>query len=419
MVAQAVAVLSSFSVAFVVQADFDYQCIARTGDPYPTGGNYYSVNTRVAYENGTVYFTGRPSSSSRYSILGQPLGGAGQILVDNTMAVPGGTGTFYTLNTYAPSVLNGAMAFYNQSSGSGTQRGIYLRAPNGELSCVVDRSYPMPNSSSTFGGIGRPGLTSDGVYFRATSLSGDQDGFFHAVNNQYTTIVDTSTVLPGTSSTLSAFGDFDVENGRFAFYGGDEGSYRAIVSTTDMGATLEKHVDTLTEMPGYETWLFDSLGDPLIDQGNVAFRGQSARDGNNFRMEGIYGAVDGQLIKFVDKNTPNPGGGGFAEISGLRGYENGIVLFSAEHDRTSTGDEGGVYYVLPDGSVHLLIEETQTLDGRVIEDMRSSALFGNTVILNVGFTDGVIGLYAVTIPEPSSVTLLTLAAATALLRRRR
>ena len=402
------------------QADLLHQRLVGTGDAYPDGGAFHSLRSRFAYENDTLYFFGRPSSSSRYNLIKQPVGGTATVLVDSTATIPGGSGTFYNMSSFAPSVSNGYVAFHNKTQGS-TQHGLYLCDPSGTVSRVVDRTIPMPDFASEFGAFTGPQLHGTDVYFRATSLSPGQDGFYRASGDQFTSIVNNDTIIPGVETALTTKTDFDVDGARFYFYGGDAFDYRAVLSTLDDGATLQIHADTFTSMPGYTEWQFESMSDPRTDNGKLVWWAQSAKDpaSDDFRMQGIYGDIDGQLVSLVDKYTPNPGGGNFEKIESLRGYENGIALFTGEHDRTDTGDEDGLYYVLPDGSVHLVVEEALTLDGKVIEDLLGSALYGQTAVFSVQFNDGSKAVYATVIPEPTSLLLLAIGAAVTTLRRRR
>jgi hypothetical protein len=419
MCARTAGLLALICVTAGAQAELSYQRIVGVGDEFPGGGTYYSMSSRFGIENDTLYFFGRPSSSARYSLITQPVDGDPTVLADNSMTIPGGTGTFYNMTSFAPSVSNGYVAFHNKTSGN-SEHGLYMCDPSGNLSVIVDRNTPMPDFESNFGSFSGPVLVDGDVYFRATSLTSGQDGYYHASNGQFTAIANNSTIIPTTGTLLSTKSDCNCDGTRFCFEGGDEFEYTGIFSTIDDGQTLEVHADTLTSMPNYTAWTFDAMSDPCTDNGIVVWRAQSAKDGehDDFRMQGIYADLGDELVSLVDLYTPNPGGGNFRKIDALKAYEDGYVLFTGEHDRTDTGDEDGVYYVAPDGSVHLVIEEAQTVDGKVIEDLLNASLSGQTAVVSVGFEDGSKAVYAVTIPEPTSLLLLATGAAVAALRRR-
>jgi hypothetical protein len=382
------------------------ETVAGTGSPFPDGGTFQTVSI-AATDDGVVYFFGRAESSGRLSLLSATVGGAPSVLVSPSMSVPSGSGNFYDLTTVSTSASAGNLLFSNRSQNN-QDFGIYRRDAAGGILRVADRTTTLPDSSSTFTffyDLAQVGATSS---FFLAGGSGGQRGVYVAEAETISTIIDKTTPVPGLGSTLfTSFDSFDVAAGRMAF-AGSSGSYRGIFTTADEGQTIEVVADNATPMPNYANWNFDFLGNPLTNGDDVLFYGRSAKDpaNGNFRMEGIYGYVDGTLQMLADLTTINPrggvpgAGGGFGKIDALSSLDGDLFTFSAEHDGESDGDADGIYFGRLGGSLKLLVEEAQNVNGgKLIEDVGGSLASDDHVAFSVLFDDNTSAVYTAKIPR--------------------
>jgi hypothetical protein len=401
-----VGVLALFSVSLVFlggagrAASVTFEPIASDGDPFPGGGTL-SGASGVGYENGVAYYGSRSSDSGPLSLLSQPVGGAPQVLVTPATPIPGGSSTFTNLFDLRPSVAGGSIMFADRNNAN-TSRGVYLRSPAGTISVVADTTTAVPQLGGSFTFFNSLALDDARAVIQGSSSAGGS-GVFASVGAGLTTLATTGAAVPGRAETFTSFSGVAAADGAVAFSGSAAG-YQALFLSTDGGASFSAVAGTDTPMPGYSAFPFAFLGNPLVSGDQTAWFGQSAKDPTNgdFRMKGIYASAGGSVIAVADLNTPNPGGGAFADIEILYGFDDDLVVFGGEHDRTNTGDEDGIYYARLGGAPRLLIEEAQPLDGKVIEDLSAAGVSGNQIAFSVRFTDNSTGLYVATIvPEPA------------------
>lgn len=163
--------------------------------------------------------------------------------------------------------------------------------------------------------------------------------------------------------------------------------------------TFEKIVDTNTPIPG-GTGTFRSLDAPSLDNGNVAFAGFGG--GRNFVQSGIYTNIGGALNVVADTNTPIPGGtgtfGGFDDPS----LDNGNVAFAGFN--ADDGQSG--IYTNNGGALVEVTARGNLLDGKSVTAVffGKEGLSGNQIAFNSIFDDGSSGVFVATaVPEPSSM----------------
>jgi hypothetical protein len=401
-----VGILALFSVSLVFPggaaraASVTFERIASDGDPFP-GGGILSGASGVGYENGVAYYGSRSSASGPLSLLSQPVGGAPQSLVTPATPIPGGSSNFTNLFDLRPSVAGGSIMFADRNNAN-TSRGVYLRSPAGTISVVADTTTAVPQLGGTFTFFNSLALDDARAVIQGSSSAGGS-GVFASAGAGLTTLAATGAAVPGRAATFTSFSGVAAAEGAVAFSGSAAG-YQGLFLSTDGGTSFSAVAGTDTLIPGYSAFPFAFLGDPLVSGDQTAWLGQSAKDPGNgdFRMKGIYASTGGSVIAVADLNTPNPGGGAFADIEILYGFDDDLVVFGGEHDRTSTGDEDGIYYAQLGGAPQLLIEEAQPLDGKVIEDLSAAGVSGNQIAFSVRFTDNSTGLYVATIvPEPA------------------
>jgi len=114
----------------------------------------------------------------------------------------------------------------------------------------------------------------------------------------------------------------------------------------------------------------------------------------------------------------------------LPGLHDDLEEFNAFSVDTSTAffganDKSGgsyIYYESAEGVFTKLIDTYQPLDGKALSSIRllqDTALEGGQVFFRANFTDGTSGIYTTSVPEPTSIGLAVVGAATMLTRRRR
>jgi hypothetical protein len=377
-----------------------FERIAADGDPFPGGGTLAGASG-VGYESGVAYYGSRSGVSGPLSLLSQAVGGAPQELVTPATPIPGGSSTFTNLFDHRPGVAGGSVLFADRNNAN-TSRGVYLRSSAGSISVVADTTTAVPQLGGTFTFFNALALDDARAVIQGSSSAGGS-GVYAWEGTGLTTLATTGGAVPGRAETFASFSGVAAADGAVAFSGSAAG-YQGLFLSIDGGASFAAVAGTDTPMPGYSAFPFAFLGNPLVSGDQTAWFGQSAKDPANgdFRMKGIYASAGGSVIAVADLSTPNPGGGAFADIELLYGFDGDLVVFGGEHDRTSTGDEDGIYYARLGDSPQLLIEEAQPLDGKVIEDLFASGVSENQIAFTVRFTDNSTALYVATIvPEPA------------------
>jgi hypothetical protein len=335
------------------------------------GTGFSSFYPTTVDSNGTVAFQG--DSSGIYTGVG---GGSTVTTVASTTSTvpgyPGGTFFFSPLDSRPASIDNGVVAFEAWGrSGGGVNEGIYTGpSSGGALSLVADRSTALPYGNGTtqmifFSG---PAINNGQVLFSATTGSITQEsGVYAVINGSIVRVIDSTETLPGTNVLFSP-----------------------------------------SEGPG--------ITPGAIAGGRVAFWATGM---------GYYGMnTNGTLTPLATTaNTPPGSNQPFITTYGLGLNANGSYLFTGQ---TASGD--AVYYSpsFTSGDYIRLIGAGDQLDGKSISDVFTVpySLSGNDFVTEVTFTDGSHAIYegiisTQSVPEPSSVVLLTLGVAAAIAYRRR
>ncbi len=355
----------------------------------------------------------------------------GQVSTGKTLTdLPGPAAQFETLP--ALSRASGDLAFIGQS-GAGRQ-GIYSEV-GGTISVIADASTAVPGGSGTF-------LTRFiDVDSDATKTAFTSDlGVYEFESNTLSAVADTDTVIPGFSpATFGAFGDVEVTNGDVVFLGGETsilGIFR------DQSGTLSSVVDTTTSLPGLPTTPTDFFS-LATDQGDIAFRVDSSGGPGVFRESGGTITLIADLstagsglstftefrgvsirngtVSFVGLQQPSIGSEFFAIFRGSGGalslvvlrinlneleligeLDNGEVAFV---ERTPSGDLVGINRASSPATDTVIVDPTIPLvDGSTLTDVIASDTDGNTIIfLGTDPADQVIGPYEVSVG--SAVTI--------------
>jgi hypothetical protein len=205
-----------------------------------------------------------------------------------------------------------------------------VRALEFDFVKIADSNTPMPGGSGTFQAFGYAALDQYQVAFVGIDFSTNYEAIYISTGGVLTKIVDTDTYKPGTVNYFQTLGDPSISGGNVAFYGGGDGE-SGVYSTV---GGLNRVADSDTAIPS-GTGHFLLFGSPSLDAArDVAFWGS-----DNAAQQGIYSTVGG-LHVVADRNTLVPGGAGsyFASFDTRLSVSGGDVAF-----RGSSIGRAGVY----------------------------------------------------------------------------
>lgn len=162
---------------------------------------------------------------------------------------------------------------------------------------IADTTTSVPGGTSTFDFFfGNPSLDNGDVAF--DGLSSEREGIYTSIDSELNVVADENTLVPGSTDTFATFGPLSLDDGNVAFEGGSSlvnGIY------SNIGGDLNVIADTTTSVPD-STGTFEFVNSPSLDNGDVAFRGSD----QNLKT-GIYTKTNGTLNVVVNENTPIPG----------------------------------------------------------------------------------------------------------------
>lgn len=225
------------------------------------------------------------------------------------MPIPAGIGNFVSLPT-GPSFSGNNVAFVG--AGSVGQQGIYLVNRFGSQPPpikIADLNTAIPGGAgnfSSFGDSAQPGdpcVDSGNVAFYGTG-SGGQAGVYAWINNALVRVMDTSTAIPGGSGNFAAAPtDPCISGGNVTFRGEGAGGQQGIYGR--INGSLVRIADSTTVIPGGTGNFTFGPGDPCISGDAVAFVGLGSTG-----QQGVYLSQAGTLSAVVDTQTAIPSGNG-------------------------------------------------------------------------------------------------------------
>lgn len=333
-------------------------------------------------------------------------------LVDTNTTVPGTSSHFGSFGGAAYSNGN----FVVQAGASSSALGIYAGSVGGPLKLIADTTTQLPGGSVPFTFFSnQPVVSSTGdVAFIGLSskTSPSSGGIYSTAGGTLHAVIDTNTIPQGDTTAYKSF-IIPAIQGQSMVYGGSTSTgTNLFLQVGNNAPTLM--VNQNTAIPG-GTGNFTTLLAPSVDGNNIAFFGEGASLSN----PGIYGVVNGQLLRIVGNGTAAPGGGTLTNLGGpsISGSD---VVFGAARQVGSTTTNG--IYLSIDGIISKIVEVGDTVDGRTIASITQGEGFVDSSIpFQASFTDGSAGVYLASVPEPTSMAmmLLPLALAALCLRTRR
>lgn len=363
--------------------------------PRPDGGgtflfNVFNVCPNV--DNGRVIFDSHVPVNNygevSESIWSSTVTGRGYTkLVDRTNAVPGGSGTFFELNTFQSAMLrDGTVVFVGRDSNLtpavGTNQGIYsVPVSGGQIKEVVSYNSPVPGGTGNFFGFeagccGRSGQISfDGseVVFRGSYGGGPlgSSGIFRASADGSSRIALADQAHPARPLDVFPVSNFynpAVQGGVAIFQGGNVFGYFGLYSTTtaNPSATMVEFQTKSQPLPnatapGDDTAL-DGYSLQLKDAA-VAFTAMDLSSG----LHGLYTTdlSGASPAKIFDTSSTLPGFNAVSPNGSFRGHaiSGDQILFYAFDDSPGRFDSALFLSPVGGGAATRIVGTGDVLDG--------------------------------------------------------
>jgi hypothetical protein len=235
----------------------------------------------------------------------------------------------------------------------------------------------------------RDGVLAFGAYVdRGGSLKWEIHADF---GSGVTSIVDGSSVVPGTDEPFFDVGQPDTAEGRVVFTGTRLEDYSRAIYAYEAGE-IRTLIDETTPVPG-ETWTIDDAYNPAVKGDVLAFQGWTSD-----HREGLFADFGAGIELIVASMTPVPGTGQTINWIHPPAIMGDSLFFTVEDTWY-----GWHLLVHQDGQLYRLLGTGSQLDGKTVWSVSlgtDSALDG-VVTFQVRFDDG-------TSPRPEAIYLLRL-----------
>ncbi len=204
------------------------------------------------------------------------------------------------------------------------------------------------------------------------------DGLFRTVPGGIATIVDHTTILPGSATPVSGLGQGYLSGSTMVF-GAATGSRVGLFSTNIDGGGFSQIVDSTTSIPG-GSGTFLSFTTLSHNAGNVAFIAQDDQ-----ARPGLYAHLNGQLVNIADTIHAGPGGIHFTDFLSVSVSGDNIAFVS------KTQGVGNELWVYRAGQFTRVLGTGTVLNGLTVAGLLLSpeGLKGDSVAFS--FNDGNIG----------------------------
>ena len=363
------------------------------------------------------------------------------VVADFSTPIPDRSGVNFTDFDEDLSISGSTVAFegFVDNAGFTAFDNLVVTASGGNLTILAAETttFVPPGNTSLFVDVDEPMIRGTTAVFVGNEDESDA-GIFFSSGSAVSFIANLNAPVPGRPTY--SFSQFD---NNISFDGTRIGVESSITDGEDSGILLftvttggvfESITDTIDSViPGTTSTIFDSLSEPSIDNGIVAFGGNDT-NGN----QGIYTNLGGTLRVVADESTNVPG-----EDFTFTGFdpsdtsiEGNNIVFEGKFEiniGAGIGVEpqgfvsGEGLYIELNGNLMKIIDTGDTLDGKILTDIDiqfNGAISGDKVAFSASFSDGSKGIYFAVIPEPSISLLLASGVTFALLinaltRRRR
>jgi hypothetical protein len=355
--------LTTSGFGFTITKLLDYN----TSRPASTGpAGTFSTIGQPTMSNGKYGFLGLYPSSKRgfyTNVLG-----ALEVVADSSTPIPSNTGNF---TNFGGTLRNGNVLISERQTFGAA--GFFLRMGNGTLTRMVDRSTPVPGGTGTFNTINGSSLDTTGAFaFNATDAA-SKEGIYLYSNGSLITVADTNTSMPGFNAKFFNFigSSPSMDGGKVLVRGqGTDGSiFRNGLYLWDNG-TLTFVVDSATAIPGGNGAVFSGgLNEYQLRGSTVVFSGGVLNGSVS-----IYQWANGTITRLVGPGDQMPEGSGPFVSVGQPAYQNGVLVFRGNDQNTSSG-----IYQKVGTKIDKLVKEGDLVSGRPITfTSYTSAAFDGT-----------------------------------------
>lgn len=356
-------------------AEFNFINVADPDTNIPSGTGTFEGVAQPALSVGKVVFKGW-GTGNQIGIYERDVNDAGSLvmLVNETTAVPGGSGFFDDFGN--PSFHDGDLAF--TATGTAGESGVYTII-DGTLAVLADKTTPIPGGAGTFTSFQQPTIK-DGVVAFEGSGSG-QEGIYTTLGGTLRVVADLSTNVPGGMGTFTKFnGNADIDNGEIVFGDSALGVY------LESEGSLSVIADMNTPVPGGGGnfgYFQPGFNRGRLNDGTILFAGGASS--GDFAL---YRVDNGVFSVIVDTNTTVPGTAvPFANFGvqaiGVSGTNVAFLGQGADIQATQA-----VFTTLGGDGVELIrvAGNGDMVDGTVISTLGCyvGGIDGNTVTFNVG-----------------------------------
>ncbi|MCP4246402.1 MAG: hypothetical protein GY778_05065 [bacterium] len=217
-------------------------------------------------------------------------------------------------------------------------------APVPEFSVIVDTDTLIPGSSQYFRGFSIPAMDGGEIAFFGDGEFGPLwHGVYKTVDGAVTSVANEGTQIPESSVYFTLFRHQPmIDNGAVTFYGGGLGSLRGVY--TDVRGSLERVIDsTMTTPGGVDPFAFPLSVWVSMEDGAITFAGRYDTD-----SEGIYRWRAGAIDVIANLATPIPNGTGTFDAldDSIAPIEAGAVAFAGLSQAEGIG---GIYRTADSG----------------------------------------------------------------------
>ncbi|MBA3480430.1 MAG: hypothetical protein H0T51_01315 [Pirellulales bacterium] len=173
---------------------------------------------------------------------------------------------------------------------------------------IVDTATILPGSSSLFTDFSDVAYDGQNVAFIGAASSGPTEGVYQWNGAQLGAIAKLGDPIPSAATSFTDFANVSLDAGKVAFQGAG-GTLQGVY--TNLGGSLRRVADSTMTMPGSTARFRDLLGsgtpsfDVAIDGSNIAFSGFGLL-GSVFD-EGVYRESNGVLSVVANRSTTFPG----------------------------------------------------------------------------------------------------------------
>ncbi|MFG0318775.1 MAG: hypothetical protein ACF8XB_15985 [Planctomycetota bacterium JB042] len=220
-----------------------------------------------SFGRGEIVVNGSGPNGHRGLYAVDATGGPVTVVADSNMVAPGSGGaTYFTFSS--PGVRHDRVAFASSLSG---QTAVFdqLGVGTGAITRMIGSGDAAP-SGQTFTLVYGPVVDEDDTLFYGIESNGVR-GLYAFVNGALTTVVDTTTAIPGGTGNFVEFFDYAISNDRIVFEGHQaavEGSLLAGIFTNVCG-TIERVIGPGDPLDG-KTVSFVRIDEDSLDEDRLA-----------------------------------------------------------------------------------------------------------------------------------------------------